>query len=170
MSECSGHTRAHHALPIYLGGVDNHKDLLNSAGSSSLYQLPLYRAHDKWDCFDGWRWGWGAEGPITHWIELKPENEPQHQANLDCHLVWWTPWSCRGRDEWGNAFLLTALKKRSQNESVRDKVRHALPAQEGDAWQDSRQAKAIQCSHFLMIDHSTVCCSKKPEKLSYALY
>lgn len=34
-------------LPIHLGGVDNHKDLLNGAGCSSLYQVLLYRLHDK---------------------------------------------------------------------------------------------------------------------------
>ena len=34
-------------LLIYLGGVDNHKDLLNGAGRSSLYQALLYRPHDK---------------------------------------------------------------------------------------------------------------------------
>lgn len=106
MSKCSGHTDT---VPIHLGGMDNHKDLLNGAGRSSLYQVLLYRACDKWDCHDGW--GWGAEGLITHWIELKPENEPQHWAGPGCHLVWWTPWSCRGGDEWGNAFLLTALNK-----------------------------------------------------------
>lgn len=42
-------------LSIELGGVDNHKDLLNGAGCSSLYQVLLYRAHDRWDCHDGWR-------------------------------------------------------------------------------------------------------------------
>lgn len=40
------HTHAD-TLLIYLGGVDNHKDLLNGAGRSSLYQALLYRPHDK---------------------------------------------------------------------------------------------------------------------------
>lgn len=34
-------------LSIQLGGVDNHKDLLNGAGCSSLYQVLLYRAGDR---------------------------------------------------------------------------------------------------------------------------
>lgn len=132
MSTCSGHTHTRTGtLPIHLGGVDNHKDLLNGAGRSSLYQVLLYRPHDRWDCHDGW--GWGAEGPTTLWIELKPQNELQRRARQGCHLVWWTPQSCRGGDEWANAFILTALNKKG-----RGKVRYTLPAEEDDAWQDSR--------------------------------
>lgn len=36
------HTRTH----THLGGVDNHKDLLNGGGRSSLYQVLLYRPGD----------------------------------------------------------------------------------------------------------------------------
>lgn len=46
MSERSGRARED-TLPIHLGGVDNHKDLLNGAGRSSLYQVLLYGARDK---------------------------------------------------------------------------------------------------------------------------
>ncbi len=134
MPTCSGHTHTD-TLPIHLGGVDNHKDLLNGGGRSSLYQVLLYRPHDKWDCHDGW--GWGAEGPITRWIELKPQNEPQRWAELGCHLVWWTPRSCRGGDEWVNAFLLTALNRKGEHKCERE-VRYTLLAQEDDAWQDLR--------------------------------
>lgn len=46
MSERSGHAQED-TLPIHLGGVDNHKDLLNSAGCPSLYQVFLYSAGDE---------------------------------------------------------------------------------------------------------------------------
>lgn len=46
MSERSGHARED-TLPIHLGGVDNHKDLLNGAGCPSLYQVFLYSAGDE---------------------------------------------------------------------------------------------------------------------------
>lgn len=117
MPTCSRHTHTD-TLPIHLGGVDNHKDLLNGGGRSSLYQVLLYRPHDKWDCHDGW--GWGAEGPTTRWIELKPQNELRRWAGLGCHLVWWTPRSCRGGDEWVNAFLLTALKWKGERKCERE--------------------------------------------------
>lgn len=40
-------THIHRHLPIHLGGVDNHKDLLNGGGRSSLYQVFLYRSRDR---------------------------------------------------------------------------------------------------------------------------
>lgn len=46
MSERSGHAQED-TLPIHLGGVDNHKDLLNGAGCPSLYQVFLYSAGDE---------------------------------------------------------------------------------------------------------------------------
>lgn len=111
MLTCSGHTHTHTQLR-HLGGVDNHKDLLNGGGRSSLYQVLLYRPSDKWDCHDGRVWG--AEGPTVLWIKLKPPNEPGRRTRPGCHLVWWTPWSCRGGDEWANAFLFTELKRRGR--------------------------------------------------------
>lgn len=105
------HTHTH-TLLRHLGGVDNHKDLLNGGGRSSLYQVLLYRPSDKWDCHDGRVWG--AEGPTVLWIKLKPPNEPGRRTRPGCHLVWWTPWSCRGGDEWANAFLFTELKRRGR--------------------------------------------------------
>lgn len=79
--KCAQDTHAQ-ALSPYLGGVDNHKDLLNGVGRSSLYQVLLYRPHDKWDCHDGWEWG--AEGATTCRIELKPQNDAPalHRAAL----------------------------------------------------------------------------------------
>lgn len=46
MSERSGHAQED-TLPVHLGGVDNHKDLLNGAGCPSLYQVFLYSAGDE---------------------------------------------------------------------------------------------------------------------------
>lgn len=33
------------------------------------------------------------------------------EAGLGCHLVWWTPRSCGGGDEWLSGFLLKAMNK-----------------------------------------------------------
>lgn len=45
--KCPSAQDTHRQLSIHLGGVDDHKDLLNGAGCSSLYQVILYRAHDR---------------------------------------------------------------------------------------------------------------------------
>lgn len=155
--KCAQDTHTHtQALSPYLGGVDNHKDLLNGGGRSSLYQVLLYRHSDKWECHDGWEWG--AEGPTTCRMKLKPQNEPHCWTELGCHLVWWTPWSCSGEDEWVNAFLLTAQNERRKSKRVRGKVRYTLPTQEDDTWQDSRLSSNTKSGLvFFVIDCALPC-------------
>lgn len=168
MTMCSGHTHTD-TLPIHLGGVDNHKDLLNGAGRSSLYQVLLYRPHDKWDCHDGW--GWGAEGPTTRWIELKPQNEPRRWVELGCHLVWWTPRSCRGGDEWLNAYVLTALNKKGERKHARESKIH--PYQHRRMMHDKTQLSShTKCLSLLMMDHHTILYAalKLPNKLNHVMY
>lgn len=107
-------------LAIHLGGVDNHKDLLNGAGRSSFYQVLLYRPLDKWGCHPGR--GWGAEGPTPSWIQLKPlrmspgagpglpatlPDDPPEAVGLEMNV--WTPsfpqhWTQRCRVKvWGGS-------------------------------------------------------------------
>lgn len=165
----SGHTHTHtDTLLIYLGGVDNHKDLLNGAGRSSLYQALLYRPHDKWDCHDGWEWG--AEGPTTRWIELKPRNEPRRQAELGCHLVWWNPEAVGVEmNGWMPSFSQHWIK--TKGESVRGKVRYVLLVQEDDAWKRLKTSQFIpsqRLSRFI-IDHPTICWPEIVSKLNCSI-
>lgn len=72
-------------LSIELGGVDNHKDLLNGAGCSSLYQVLLYRARDRWDCHDGWRCrsGGGLQHSGSNWNRrMSTSTRPAWAATL----------------------------------------------------------------------------------------
>lgn len=73
------HTHTH-ALLRHLGGVDNHKDLLNGGGRSSLYQVLLYRPCDKWDCRDGRR---GLQCSGSNWNHrMSPGAGPGQAATL----------------------------------------------------------------------------------------
>lgn len=89
-------------------------------------------APDRWGCLDGWRCrSRGGRGATTFWIKLKPRNEHEHQASRGCHLVWWTPRSCRGGDEWLSGFLLKAMNKSGRAkawEREREKQRWSLEA------------------------------------------
>lgn len=96
-------------LSIHLGGVDNHKDLLNGAGCSSLYQVLLYRAHDRWDCHDGWRCRSRGGYNILDQIETAEWAQAPGRPGLPPCLM--NPPKLEGGDEWLSGFLLKAMNK-----------------------------------------------------------
>ena len=76
---------------------------------------------------------------------------PGAGAELGCHLVWWSPWSCRCGDEWVNAFLLTALNKKGRRKHERES--EIRPTSTGRWCMRKTQDKSIHTKSALVLVH-----------------
>lgn len=158
-------------LSIYLGGVDNQKDLSNRAGCSSLYQVLLYRADDRWGCNDGR--GCRSRGGYTILDQIEGADRTQAAGQPAGHLVWCSPPEAVGEETNGRvASFSKQWIKVAERKREREGAMLFFSMRENGVRQDARQVRQNGgrfrelANPAVFLNWSRYCCIKYVSKFT----